>query len=387
MNNNQLRALIFHPALTPYRLDLFNDLSKRCQLHLIFLDQDAILQKFDQSQLRKKLQSNHEYLTYAFSFMKRRLSFSVWSKINRFKPNVVVTSEFSPTSIITAANRLSSGNKFGHVVWTDDNPESVLADSLIRRLFRRLILPLVSGMVVLSEEAAQLYRGRYNARCPMGISPILNNEMVFRKALAQAEETAKSTAALNDLEGKRLLLFVGRLAPSKRIDRIIQAFATIQQSATDVVLALVGDGPERNALQDLAQRLGVSHKIIFAGRLEEDALYAWYLLGSIFVFTPEQETFGAVVNEALLAGMPVICSSRAGARTIIRDGINGAVVNPEDSAAIQATIFEYLSKTPPISVGRQVGLKPSLMGIHFAEAVENFISLLETVSKKTIKAL
>src|SRR5690349_24855929 len=119
-----MRLLMFHPALPPYRLDLFNALAKRCVLRLVFLQDNLSSQRFDQERLRGRLSADHGYLSSGFSVGKRVLRFGVHREIHRFCPDVVVTAEFSPTTWSVLMGRGFAGRPYSHVVGTDDNPTS-----------------------------------------------------------------------------------------------------------------------------------------------------------------------------------------------------------------------------------------------------------------------
>ena len=63
-----MKVLILHPALTPYRVDLFNALAKRVDLHVVFLQNNALSQSFDVAELSSKCNFSHEWLTNGFQF-------------------------------------------------------------------------------------------------------------------------------------------------------------------------------------------------------------------------------------------------------------------------------------------------------------------------------
>src|SRR4051812_21423136 len=113
-----LRLLVFHPALAPYRLDMFNALATRCHLRVVSLHQDLLSQSFDQRRLRAALTADHGYLTRGFTVGKRTIRFGFHEEIRRFVPDVVVTQEFSPSTLGVLANRAFRGQSFAHVVWT-----------------------------------------------------------------------------------------------------------------------------------------------------------------------------------------------------------------------------------------------------------------------------
>ena len=112
-------------------------------------------------------------------------------------------------------------------------------------------------------------------------------------------------------------LYVGRLAPEKNLDTVIRAYTAMRAADNTVRLVLVGDGPERQALQ--AQ----NREIIFAGMQTGDALAEHFASGDIFLFPSTTETFGNVTVEALASGLAVIAYDYAAAAEFIRDGENG----------------------------------------------------------------
>ncbi len=376
------RLLIIHPALPPYRLHLFNALAERCHLKLIFLRQNLLNQKFDQATLVAQLTADHVYLTRGITLLKRTLRFGIRAEIARFKPDVVVTHEFSPVTVAVAIQRLFRNNSFRHVVWTDDNPESISCDTLVRRLLRRFIFPRIDGLICLNQEAVLLYQSRFNAMLPLGICPILHEETIFCDSIARAKPAARKLIGIHQLEGKRILLFVGRLVTEKRIDRLLHAFSQLYDSFADICMVLVGDGPQRERLQELAEELGVADHVIFAGRVEGEQLYAWYCLGGLFVLASEFERFGAVVNEALLSGMPVVCSNKAGASALIQEGVNGTVVDASNSTELRSAILNFLQRIAPLSISDLAQSRPSLMTTSFNKSVDGFLSAVNISLKK-----
>ena len=375
----QKKVLIFHPALAPYRIDLFNALAERCDLRIVFLQANLLNQKFDQDRLRRKLSASYGYLSTGIKLMKRTICYGVWSEIDTFNPDVVVTSEFTLTTLSVAAKKAISSS-YSHVLWSDDNLKSVIPDILIRRVVRRMMLQCIDGLLLLSEESAELYRTRYGATLQMGIIPILRDEAKFRKGLALAQGKALSALEMHKIDGKRIVLYVGRLSQEKRLDRLIDAFDNVHRHVPDAVLVLVGDGAESRDLKIRTEAKRVKDRVVFAGRSEGDELKAWYLIGSMFALTSSYEPFGAVVNEALLAGMPVVCSDRAGARVLIENGVNGVVVNAGDKSALEDALIHWLMREKPVSASEIANLRPSLMRTSFKEVVDGYVGLFERVA-------
>ena len=137
------------------------------------------------------------------------------------------------------------------------------------------------------------------------------------------------------LHGKRVVLYVGRLAPEKNLECLVRAAAALPE---DAVLVIAGSGSLGPELQDLAVRLKVS--AIFTGWLEGERLAAWYNLADVFVLPSLVEPFGAVVNDALAAGCFCLVSGRCGSSCLIRQGWNGELFDPEDEERLASLLRE-----------------------------------------------
>jgi len=377
--NIRKKLLIIHPALPPYRLDMFNALSERFDAYLVILRENIPEQKFNVTNLINHLKAGHEFLLKGFVIFRRIFRYGTGPIIRKFNPDVILASEFSPTTILVWIQKFVFFKKVKLVVLTEDNPELIKRDNVIRKIVRRVLLTGLDGLIVLSEETARLYREKYKVRFPIACYPTIQLESLFRGRLLDSKKEAVKLVLENNLIGKRVLLYVGRLAREKRVDRLITAFGAIHESMSDAVLVIVGDGPKREELKELARSLGISKNVVFTGRCEGIPLSAWYRLGSLFAIASEYEPFGCVVNEALLSGMPVICSSMAGSRTLIKNNVNGVVVNAENPLELQSPLKVWLKKTKPLSKKNILTLKPSKMLVEFDDVVDEVARLLKNV--------
>lgn len=137
-------------------------------------------------------------------------------------------------------------------------------------------------------------------------------------------------AELNLPPDTRILLAVGRLAKLKRVDFLVQCLAD-KQMPLDVVLIVAGDGPERGRVEDLARRLGVSHRLFLLGqRSDVDLLMNE---ADLFVHASRIEYYPIVFAQALASGLPVVCFSNNRVTNIndeiISDNLVGRVLTDE----------------------------------------------------------
>lgn len=127
-----------------------------------------------------------------------------------------------------------------------------------------------------------------------------------------------------------LLLYVGRLSAEKEIDRIKPVLETIPAAR----LALVGDGPHRQALE----KHFAGTPTQFVGYLQGTDLASAFASADAFIFPSRTETLGLVLLEAMAAGCPVVAARSGGIPDIVEDGVNGYLFDPADeNGAIVAT--------------------------------------------------
>ena len=143
----------------------------------------------------------------------------------------------------------------------------------------------------------------------------------------QPLDRASSRARLG-LDGKEILVAVGRMDPVKGLDMLIQATALLKDHDQLRVLIIGGgDGdPELARLKALARAEGVADRVDFLGARPQVELPTYYSAADICVVPSHYESFGLVAAEALACGTPVIASKVGGLQTIVQDGENGLLV-------------------------------------------------------------
>lgn len=150
----------------------------------------------------------------------------------------------------------------------------------------------------------------------------------FHPDLANLEMRSRLSQGHPD---KPLLLYVGRLGAEKEIDRI----KPVLEAIPDARLALVGDGPHREALEKHFAGTPTN----FVGYLKGKELGSAYACADAFIFPSRTETLGLVLLEAMAAGCPVVAARSGGIPDIVTDGVNGYLFDPTDEeGAIAATV-------------------------------------------------
>ncbi|HXA52021.1 MAG TPA: glycosyltransferase, partial [Candidatus Acidoferrum sp.] len=132
------------------------------------------------------------------------------------------------------------------------------------------------------------------------------------------------------------------LAPEKNIDGLIRAYAAYREAGGGAALVIVGDGPERAALQRMAEESQYAEDIHFEGMKNAEEIAVYYAFANCFVLPSVREPWGLVVNEAMAAGLPVIVSRRCGcAEDLVIHNRNGYVFDPEDLDHLRAAMLSF----------------------------------------------
>lgn len=154
---------------------------------------------------------------------------------------------------------------------------------------------------------------------------------------------------LPQLEGKRVLLTVGRMVRRKGMDAVIRVLPEILREFPDAVYAIVGSGPQENELKALAQQAGVVQQVIFAGNVPDAQLPSWYNSCDVFILlnrsTEGDETFegfGTVFIEAAACAKPAIGGITGGVRDAVVDGMTGILIDPENPLMVRSAVSRLL---------------------------------------------
>jgi glycosyltransferase involved in cell wall biosynthesis len=159
------------------------------------------------------------------------------------------------------------------------------------------------------------------------------------------------------IEGKRIVLYFGRLMERKGVAILIKAFAKLQKKIEDAVLVIAGEGEERKKLENLCLELNVKN-VLFVGYIDENSKSLYYSMADVFVLPSiahSGEVWDLVLNEAMQLGKPLISTTAAGASCdLIKNGVNGYIVKEGDAEELSKAIEELLKNPERM---RKMGLE------------------------------
>lgn len=236
-----------------------------------------------------------------------------------------------------------------------------------QRRLDRVFIPRMKAMTANSESVAGFYE---SLGVPRSLISVIPNGTTVPEA---APDRTRVRRELKLADDERIVGFVGRLAPQKRLADLIWAFQLVHQMVDRVKLVLIGEGPDRDVLAELARNLGCRDKIVFAGHRSD----AYSLMQGFDVFClPSQfEGMSNSLMEAMSLGLCSVVSNIGANLELIRHGDNGLVFplgdgpqlarclkqtleNPEQSARMGAvarqSVLEHHSVAQMVSSHTQL---------------------------------
>lgn len=161
-------------------------------------------------------------------------------------------------------------------------------------------------------------------------------------------------AARYGLEGRKVLLSLGRLAATERykgFDEMLEVLPQIVRAEPSLVYVIGGDGDDRERLETKVRALGLAEAVVFTGFVEEAEKADLYRMADAFALVGRGEGFGFVLLEAMACGVPVVASVLDGSFEAVRGGLLGAAVDPDDVDALITEVLAALRKPKAIPVG------------------------------------
>lgn len=257
----------------------------------------------------------------------------------RERPDAIVAFNFVPYGVIAwLVARLGGSRTVASLIGSDYNRH------LRSRWYGPLLWAVLRGcdrVTVFGEEARAGLVQR-------GLPP----DRVFVLPHTVNTEVFKSGPGSPDVD----LIYVGNLNRLKRVDLVLHALRQVHEKRPGTTLLVVGDGPERQALEALAEELGLRQAVRFHGWSQRVVDQLWR--ARVFVSLSEAEGLPMAILEALCTGLPVVVTDVGAIHTVVRDGENGYLLpSPADPTLAAARILRLLEDAAHYGQLRQAALR------------------------------
>lgn len=210
----------------------------------------------------------------------------------------------------------------------------------IARKYSKSFCNHVDGVVAPTKKTEKLLKG-YGVQTPIRIIPTGIDFTPFKPENYSQDQVQHLKEVFGIPTDAPIILFVGRVAKEKSIHVLIEAMPLVVEKIPHAKLVIVGDGPSRLELEELAQKLGVRDSVIFTGMQPWNTIGRMYQLGDVFVSASVTETQGLTFAEAMAAALPVVAMEDESIAGFVRDGYNGKLFHNTNELA--EALYQVLS--------------------------------------------
>jgi 1,2-diacylglycerol 3-alpha-glucosyltransferase len=224
-------------------------------------------------------------------------------------------------------------------------------------LYAQAYLPLIPD--VIGETFLQAYLPSFFKSCDLIIAPSISIKKILEKYTEDSQvevvpngvDISPFSKAVEPIPRSQLgfkerdiiLVYVGRLGPEKNIPFLLRAFSGTTKTFDNIGLLILGEGPERENLEDRVSHMGIAHQVKFVGLVAYEELPRYLATANAFVTASVTEVHPLTVIEAMSSGLPVLGIQSPGVGDIVSDGVNGLLAPDEDVAVFTAKMVRLVT--------------------------------------------
>jgi len=251
------------------------------------------------------------------------------------QPQVVFTSAFSVWTFL--ACMLKRYGKWKLVILYDGSSPSVdRTDSQFTLIWRRFLARRADAFVT-NSRAGKEYLVKF-------LTVPSDRVFVHPYEVPDPKLWRYKPADPKRVKNEIVFITVGQLIERKGLRQLIEAVRVLHEHMPEAnfTLLIVGSGPLRAELEEKVKEYGLNDRIKFIGQVEYERLGCILQTADVFVFPTLEDVWGVAPLEAMVMGKPVICSKYAGVRELIRDNVNGYVVDPMDTIGVAQAMKRFI---------------------------------------------
>jgi glycosyltransferase involved in cell wall biosynthesis len=216
-------------------------------------------------------------------------------------------------------------------------------NTILRQAYSRLQRRVInaSRLVLSVDEAGlQMCRGKLvrGSQTRLELVPICVDMSLFCAGDGEATRAGHGLAAAD-----KVVVFVGRLEQAKGVVELVEALALLRDHSPPVRLVVIGDGSQRDLMEETARRSGVLDRIVFAGWVAHDKLPAWLRASDVLALPSAHEGLPTAVIEALACGVPVVATPVGDVTRLVHDGENGLILRERTPQALAQALDRVLA--------------------------------------------
>lgn len=281
------------------------------------------------------------------------------SLFRRIKPDIVHVQYLAPGLIPIVTARLA---RVPIIFSTVHIAGSIVYGEKAKMLLRLAAL-LCTRFICVSRGVEEFWFGDSEIFDPANANKARKHFTVYNAIDTVAIANAVSAVDKNKMKemlgiaGRPVIGIVGRLAHQKGHNVLLDAMARVIKEFPDVVLIIIGEGPERQKLGEKALALNINKNILWMEAQPQNKVFEFYAIINIFAMPSLYEGFGLTAAEAMAASVPVVATKVEGLSEVIEDGVTGYLVPAGNSLAFGEAVIKLLKDPQKAKAIGQNGYK------------------------------
>jgi len=375
------KVLLITNIPTPYRIPLFNELSR--QLTERNIDFKVIFGGLSYPRRKWKIDMSdckfsYEVLNKSFiNLYFLKYGIFLYSGITRLllkeNPDLIITNGFSLSTMKVCFLKIFK--KIKYVIWSGAIVRHIQKDAFSKVLLRKLLVRYATSFISYGTKS-KLYLEDLGANPNSVFIGINTVDTIFYNS------NITSSNSVNIVDTKKHILCLGHITLGKKLDNIIHSIKYLSYIRQDFVVDVVGEGPELENIINMSNAVGVRQYFNFTGFKQKHEIPHYLSMAKCFLFPSEYDIWGLVLVEAMSVGIPCISSIHAGATCdLIQDGVTGFAMDFSNHGEIAKKI-DWILCNPDLSrnigdnakyyIQKHVNLETSVNG--FMTAINKNIS-------------
>ena len=331
-----MKVFILTTITAPYRVNLFNELGKKCELMVCF------------EQERDLVERNAEWYKNSYNHFKsirlkkwkkslKRIKFDTFKYLKQFNPDIVIAYEYSTITALI----LMSICKIKKIPYLINCDGAIPSNNKIKTLIKKHYIKNADGYLANGESARKYflrYKGAEEKIIPYKFSNYYKRD-ILKVPLNEDEKEYKKRKM--NIDKQKIFLTIGRFEYLKGFDLLFEATKLFRNN-NNVVFFMIGGGPLENQFKQKIKQEHIKN-IKILPYMSRDELIDYYDISDALIFPTRRDVWGLVVGEAMSRGLPVISSSMSMAGIeLVENGVNGYIVENEKVEELTNAIKELI---------------------------------------------
>ena len=330
-----MKVFVLTTITAPYRVNLFNELGKKCDLTVCFEQKRDLVERNDE--WYKNKYSNFKFITLKkWDKSLKTIKWDVFKYLKETNPDIVLAYEYSTlTSLI-----MMSYCKVKKIPYLINCDGAIPSNSIIRTMIKKHYIKNAVAYFGNGESAKNYYlkyNGKIEKLIPYKFSNYFKKDILSNPVSLKEKERLRKELKLN---GKKIFLSIGRFEYLKGFDLLFEVSKNLKE---DEQFVIIGGGPLEEEFKKTIMTQNIKN-ICIVPYMDKEELIKYYDACDAFVFPTRRDIWGLVVVEAMSRGLPVISSnaSMAGIELIINNE-NGFVFENDNLDELNASIKQIAS--------------------------------------------